>query len=83
MFAARMYRDMEMFAGCGRPPPPATSAEGPAGEGPRGTSGERAFDAYFSAFITSRAALRPEAPNTPPPGWVLAPVRYRPGIGVR
>src|SRR3954467_15692968 len=24
---------------------------------------------------TTRAAVRPDAPNTPPPGWVEAPVR--------
>jgi len=38
---------------------------------------------YFRALATTRAAVRPEAPKTPPPGWVLAPVRKRPGIEVR
>lgn len=32
---------------------------------------------------TTMAVLRPLAPKTPPPGWVEAPVRYRPSIGVR
>ncbi len=32
---------------------------------------------------TSRAALCPGAPVTPPPGWVPAPQVYRPGIGPR
>ena len=31
----------------------------------------------------SRAALRPAAPITPPPGWAAAPHRYRPRTGVR
>ena len=32
---------------------------------------------------TSRAALWPGAPVTPPPGWVPAPHMYRPGSGPR
>ena len=33
--------------------------------------------------IISRAALKPGAPVTPPPGWVEAPHMYKPGIGER
>ena len=28
-----------------------------------------------TSFSTARAHASPDAPNTPPPGWVLAPVR--------
>ena len=43
-----------------------------------------AFRAAVPASLrTSRAALRPFAPVTPPPGCVPAPHRYRPRIGVR
>ena len=33
--------------------------------------------------IISRAALKPGAPVTPPPGWVEAPHMYKPGTGER
>ena len=33
--------------------------------------------------ITSRAALRPGMPVTPPPGWAPEPQRYRPSSGIR
>src|ERR1019366_1054992 len=35
------------------------------------------------SFSTAIAALRPFTPITLPPGWVHAPQRYTPGIGVR
>ncbi len=37
----------------------------------------------YSTRSISRAALRPQAPITPPPGWLAAPQRYSPPIGVR
>ena len=34
------------------------------------------FPSKSSSIV--RAAFRPEAPIIPPPGWVLAPVKYNP-----
>ncbi len=31
----------------------------------------------------SIAAFLPQAPMTPPPGWLAAPQRYKPRMGVR
>jgi hypothetical protein len=39
------------------------------------TSLENALASYFRSLSMILAALRPLAPQTPPPGWVLAPVR--------
>lgn len=37
----------------------------------------------FQSFKISRAAFRPAAAMTPPPGWAAEPQRYRPRMGVR
>ena len=38
---------------------------------------------FFKTFRISRAALAPEPPVKPAPGWVPEPHRYRFWIGVR
>ena len=42
-----------------------------------------ALPGYLPSFRISCAALRPGRPETPPPGWVLAPHRYTPATGAR
>ena len=39
--------------------------------------------AAFSRLRMARAALRPAAPLTPPPGWAPAPHKYNPSSGMR
>src|SRR5581483_9689277 len=42
-----------------------------------------AYPVFFSSFAISRAALAPEPPVRPEPGWVPDPHRYKFAMGVR